>query len=88
MDNGAGLPLYAGTCLGEGTCYTRITWRGGYIHREGSCLSMEVGCGRLPRRKGQFSLERKSFSDGAGLGETQFPPIPQPENRVKSMRRG
>lgn len=68
MDNGARLPLYAGTRLGEGTQYTRIAWRGGYV--------VEVGCGRLPPWKGQFSLERKSFQMELGLAKPGSHPSP------------
>lgn len=85
MDNGARLPLYAGTRLGEGTVTQGLRGR----------VGISIGKAAAPARrwdvegsllgKGPFSLERKSFSDGAGLGETQFPPIPQPE---ESMRRG
>lgn len=61
---------------GKGHVTQGLRGRGGYIHREGGCLSAGVGCGMLRPWKGWFSLERKSFRMELGLAKPSSHPSP------------
>lgn len=90
MDNRARLSLYARARLGgRDTHCTRLARCGGFIQREGRRLPGRGDRkGKAPSLKRTLYLGEKVFSDGAGLGRAQFPPIPQPGNRAKRVRGG